>query len=68
MTTQLALRIPDTLLAALDALVAAGRYPTRTDAARTAIVELVERDRRARIDEAIVAGYTRVPPTADEER
>ncbi len=68
MTSQLAIRLPEALLIELDELVAAGRYLNRTHAARIAITELVERARRARIDEAIVAGYTRVPPTDDEER
>lgn len=68
MTTQLALRIPDELTQQLDELVTSGRYPTRTDVVRAAIRDLLAREERRRIDEAIVAGYRRVPPTDDEER
>jgi Arc/MetJ-type ribon-helix-helix transcriptional regulator len=67
MTIQIALRIPDELVEQLDIVVAEGRYPTRTDAVRAAIQELAERERRRRIDAAIVDGYTRIPPTAAEE-
>lgn len=68
MTTQLALRIPEDVTRQLDELVTSGRYPTRTDAVRAAIRELLTREERRRIDEAIVAGYRRIPPTEDEER
>lgn len=68
MTTQLALRIPDDLTRQLDELVSSGRYATRTDAVRSAIRDLLIREERRRIDEAIVAGYRRVPPTEDEQR
>ncbi|MGH8931528.1 MAG: ribbon-helix-helix domain-containing protein [Egibacteraceae bacterium] len=68
MTSQLALRIPDELAQQLDGLVAEGRFATRTDAVREAIRELLDRERRRRIDEAIVAGYRRIPPTEEEER
>lgn len=68
MTTQLALRIPDELSHRLDELVTQGRYGTRTEAVREAIRELLDREERRRIDEAIVAGYRSVPTTAAEER
>jgi len=68
MTSQLALRLPDDLTKALDALVAEGRYATRTDAVRQAVRDLLDRERRRAIDEALVDGYRRLPPTADEER
>lgn len=68
MTVQIALRIPEGLVRALDALVAQGRYATRTAAVRTAVAELAEREERRRIDAAIVEGYTRVPPSDEEER
>lgn len=68
MTQQIALRIPDSLADALQALVEQGRYPTRAAAIRAGVEAVVERERERRIDEAIVAGYRRYPPTAAEER
>lgn len=66
MTSQLALRIPDELAKELDDLVSRGRFATRTEAVRSAIVGLVERERRAAVGEAIVSGYQRVPETDEE--
>lgn len=66
MTKQLALRIPDQLIHALDQVIAEGRFANRTEAVRTAIGQLVERERRAVIGDAIVAGYHRLPETDDE--
>lgn len=66
MTKQIAIRIPDDLLEQLDELVAQGRFATRTDAVREALRALVESEERRRIDAAIVAGYRRHPPTAEE--
>jgi len=67
MTVQLALRIPDELAGRLSQLVTEGRYATRTEAVREAIAELLAREERRRVDRAIVAGYRRVPPRAEEE-
>lgn len=47
-------------------MVADGRFATRTDAVRSAISDLVEREHRSAVGEAIVAGYRRVPETAEE--
>jgi len=66
MTQQLALRIPDRLAAELDEIVADGRFATRTEAVRFAIAQLVERERRTAVGEAIVAGYQRIPETDEE--
>ncbi len=66
MTIQLALRIPDELADELDKLVSHGRFATRTEAVRWAITDLVERERRTAVGEAIIAGYRRVPETEEE--
>lgn len=66
MTQQLALRITDELAEQLDRVVADGRFANRTDAVRAAIGELVERERRAAVGAAIVAGYQRLPETEGE--
>jgi Arc/MetJ-type ribon-helix-helix transcriptional regulator len=62
-TEQIAVRIPDEQLAAVDALVARGVYPTRAAALRAAVDVLLELDRRTQDDRSIVAGYQRLPPT-----
>jgi Arc/MetJ-type ribon-helix-helix transcriptional regulator len=66
MTYQLALRIPDKLAKELDMLVSNGRFATRTEAVRSAINDLVERERRAGVGEAVAAGYRQVPETDEE--
>lgn len=63
MTTQLAVRVPDTTAAEIDALVADEQYLNRTEIVRTAIDEFLDRVRRQRIGQQIVAGYQRIPPT-----
>lgn len=52
----------------MDELVAAGRYATRADAVRAGLQAVVEQERQRAIDEAIVEGYRRHPPTQAEER
>ena len=66
MTTQLAVRLPDDLLADLDWLMARCAYSTRTEAMRDAIVRVVEIERRRLVGEQIVEAYTRQPQTDDE--
>jgi Arc/MetJ-type ribon-helix-helix transcriptional regulator len=66
MTQQMAIRIPNELAEGLDQIVAEGRFANRTEAVRFAIGQLVERERRAAVGEAIVAGYARLPETEEE--
>jgi len=66
MTQQLAIRIADGLADGLDDLIERGRFATRTEAVRTAIGELIDRERRKAIDAAIVLGYEKHPETAEE--
>ena len=66
MSEQIAVRLPDALLASLDDLVTRGRFESRAQAVRTAIDELLERDRRRREGEEIADGYRRLPQTDDE--
>jgi Arc/MetJ-type ribon-helix-helix transcriptional regulator len=61
MSAQIAVRMPDDLAAAVDALVTSGRFPTKADAVRTAIEVLVESERRREIGERIAEGYRRTP-------
>jgi Arc/MetJ-type ribon-helix-helix transcriptional regulator len=64
--TPIAVRLPDDLLGEIDALVAAGWYPTRSACIKQALGELLATLERRRIDEAIREGYERVPQSDDE--
>ena len=66
MTTQIAVKLPDGLVAELDRLVADGSFDSRSDAVRHGIEALVRHGERQRIDRAFVAGFRRVPDRDDE--
>lgn len=63
---QLVTRIPDALAKELDLLVEDGFAASRSEAVRFAIERLVDRERRRKIGQAIVDGYTRMPQTDEE--
>jgi Arc/MetJ-type ribon-helix-helix transcriptional regulator len=63
---QFAIRMNDDLAQSLDELVASGRFATRADAVRTAIVQLLDGERRREIGDRIVEGYTAMPQTDAE--
>jgi Arc/MetJ-type ribon-helix-helix transcriptional regulator len=65
-TEQIAVRLPDELLTALDGLVSRGVYESRAAAVRAGIEAVVELDRRRLTDVAMVEGYRRIPPTTGE--
>jgi Arc/MetJ-type ribon-helix-helix transcriptional regulator len=66
MTTQIALKLPDELVAELDELVADGSFASRSDAVRHGIEALVRGHERARVDQAFVDGFRRHPESDDE--
>jgi len=67
-TEQIAVRIPEELLAVLDELVSRGVYESRAAAVRAGIEAVLELDRRHLTDAAVIEGYRRTPPTdADRE-
>jgi Arc/MetJ-type ribon-helix-helix transcriptional regulator len=66
MTTQIAVKLPDRLVAELDALVARGAFDNRSEAVRHGIEALVRSSERQRIDAAFAEGFARHPDTADE--
>lgn len=66
MSEQIAVRIPDALVHDLDQVVAHGDFASRAEAVRTAIVALVDAERRRHIGVAIAEGYRRRPQTDDE--
>ena len=63
---QLVVRVADDVAAAIDALVAEGIATSRSDAVRTALLTLIQENRRRRTGEAIVAGYRRLPQDEDD--
>jgi Arc/MetJ-type ribon-helix-helix transcriptional regulator len=66
-TEQIAVRLPVELLSAIDDLVERGRYESRAAAVRAGIIALAEAERRRRVDENLIEGYTRIPPTPAED-
>lgn len=63
---QLVARVDDSLVAAIDDLVAAGVVASRSEAMRRGLETLVEEQRRKTIGDAIVAGYRRMPQSDEE--
>jgi Arc/MetJ-type ribon-helix-helix transcriptional regulator len=61
MSQQIAVRVEDEDLAALDAAVAAGRYPSRAAAVRAGIGELVREQRDREIAEEYRRAYSEHP-------
>jgi Arc/MetJ-type ribon-helix-helix transcriptional regulator len=66
-TIQIAVRLSEELLATVDELIAEGTVESRADAVRRGLEMVVDQAERVRIDRALIAGYRRLPPTADEE-
>jgi Arc/MetJ-type ribon-helix-helix transcriptional regulator len=66
MTVQLVTRIPDELADAVDELVQAGAFASRSEAVRAGLDAVVDQQRRARVGEAIVRGYLSVPQEHDD--
>jgi Arc/MetJ-type ribon-helix-helix transcriptional regulator len=66
MPVQIAVRIPDELADALDDIVATGKFESRAEAVRSALVVFLDVERRRRIGEAIAEGYRRIPQTDEE--
>jgi Arc/MetJ-type ribon-helix-helix transcriptional regulator len=67
MSKMITLRISDERHERLDALVAKGTFPNRAAVLTAAIDRLLADEYRRAIDSAIVEGYTRIPPTAEEQ-
>ena len=66
MSTQLAIRLPDELVADLDWVVHRLNYDSRAEAMRDALVRLIHQERRRQIGEQIADAYRRMPQTEEE--
>lgn len=66
MSTQLAIRLPDGLVADLDWVVIRLKYDSRAEAMRDALIRLIDQERRRAIGEQIAEGYRRMPQTEEE--
>ena len=58
---QLIARVPEELLHEIDGLVASGKFESRSDVVREALVRLVDRARRDEIGRQIADAYERAP-------
>lgn len=67
-TEQIAVRLPEELLTALEDLVSRGVYESRAAAVRAGVEAILELDRRRLTDRAVVEGYRRIPPTEAERQ
>lgn len=68
MTTQIAVKLPDEIVARIDELVARGVFASRSAAVRRGLEVIVSADRRRAIDRAYEEAYRRFPETDDELR
>ncbi|CAN5915311.1 hypothetical protein BH23ACT10_BH23ACT10_06180 [soil metagenome] len=68
MTTQIAVKLSDALVAAVDVLVAEGRFASRSEAVRAGLDHIVATASSDRIDRAFVEGFRRVPERPEELR
>lgn len=66
MPKQIAVKLPDEMLEAVDDLVAAGRFSSRSSAVRAGLSIVVSQAERDAIDRAFAEGFRRHPDTPGE--
>lgn len=66
MAVQLVVRVSDEVIGAVDELVKARVYASRSEAVRAGLDAVIDQRRRARLGQAIVAGYRRIPQQHDD--
>lgn len=66
MTVQIAVKLPDELVARLDELVRAGMFPSRSSGVRRALELLLGAEGRRRVDAAFAEGFQRLPDDGPE--
>jgi Arc/MetJ-type ribon-helix-helix transcriptional regulator len=65
-TEQIAVRLPDELLAGLDNLVRSGVFESRAAAVRAGVEAIMAIEERRQVDRDVVDGYRRKPITDGE--
>jgi Arc/MetJ-type ribon-helix-helix transcriptional regulator len=65
MTIQIAVKLPDELVARLDELVKSGTFPSRSTGVRRALEVLLRAEERRRVDAAFAEGFRRIPDGDD---
>jgi len=68
MTTQIAVKLPDEVVAKIDDLVAQGAFPSRSAAVRRGLEAVVAAHQNREIERAYEEGYRRTPETKAELR
>ncbi len=68
MTVQIAVKLPDEMVAAVDRLVAEGAFDSRSSAVRHGVAAVVAASRRDAVDRQYAEGYARLPETEEELR
>lgn len=68
MTAQIAVKLPDDVLARVDELVREGSYESRSQVVRRGIDLVLAVERRSEVDRAYQQGYGRFPETKEELR
>lgn len=66
MAVQLVTRVSDAVAEAVDGLVRAGVFGSRSEVVRAGLEAVVERERRAAVGRSIVDGYRRIPQEEDD--
>ncbi len=61
MTTQIAVKLPEETLAAIDRLVHNGDFESRSSAVRAGLQRVIDERARGAIDDAFAAGFALVP-------
>lgn len=68
MTTQIAVKLPDDVLARVDQLVSEGLFPSRSAAVRRGLEAILQARASQVIDRAYEEGYGKFPETDEEMR
>lgn len=68
MTIQIAVKLPDDLVEAVDRLVTEEQFENRSAAVRAALRSLLHASRSQAVDRAFAEGFARLPEDVDEMR
>jgi Arc/MetJ-type ribon-helix-helix transcriptional regulator len=66
MTSQIAVKLPDELLEAVDHLVASNRFANRSEIVRAGLQRIIADDASRTIDRAFADGFARHPDSDDD--